>query len=236
MARPPAGLFFVPGAARAAGCRYHDGMEAALQSLAAKITQAAARGRPLRIRGGGTKDFYGQQLLGELLDARPLADLLRDDAAPYPWLRSTLTSVMPAHVIYPEVDTRPAGFSSQWLQGILRGRLGFGGAIFSDDLSMEGARSMDGCTLSYTEAAVTALQAGCDLVLLCNQSLGKGLEVDALLDGLEQARAQGQWQPSGQSEARRQALLPRTAPWAWKDLVRSPVYQQARKLLPQGTL
>ena len=73
MARPPAGLFFVPGAARAAGCRYHDGMEAALQSLAAKITQAAARGRPLRIRGGGTKDFYGQQLHGELLDARPLA-------------------------------------------------------------------------------------------------------------------------------------------------------------------
>ena len=76
MARPPAGLFFVPGAARAAGCRYHDGMEAALQSLAAKITQAAARGRPLRIRGGGTKDFYGQQLLGELLDARPLAGVL----------------------------------------------------------------------------------------------------------------------------------------------------------------
>ncbi|HNK54365.1 MAG TPA: FAD-binding protein, partial [Ottowia sp.] len=51
-------------------------MEAALQSLAAKITQAAARGRPLRIRGGGTKDFYGQQLLGELLDARPLAGVL----------------------------------------------------------------------------------------------------------------------------------------------------------------
>ncbi len=170
------------------------------------------------------------------VDTRSLTTILADDAAPYPWLRSTLTSVMPAHVIYPEVDTRPAGFSSQWLQGILRGRLGFGGAIFSDDLSMEGARSMDGCTLSYTEAAVTALQAGCDLVLLCNQSLGKGVEVDALLDGLEQARAQGQWQPSGQSEARRQALLPRTAPLAWKDLVRSPVYQQARKLLPQGTL
>ncbi len=51
-------------------------MDAALQSLAAKITQAAARGRPLRIRGGGTKDFYGQQLHGELLDVRPLTGVL----------------------------------------------------------------------------------------------------------------------------------------------------------------
>ena len=165
------------------------------------------------------------------VDARPLADLLRDDAAPYPWLRSTLTSVMPAHVIYPEVDTRPAGFSSKWLQGILRSQLGFDGAIFSDDLSMEGARSMGGRTLSYTEAAVAALQAGCDLVLLCNQSLGKGAELDALLDGLDTAQVQSQWQPTGQSEARRKALLPRTAPLEWKDLVRGPAYQQAQTLL-----
>ena len=166
------------------------------------------------------------------VDARALAEVLKDDAAPYQWLRSTLTSVMPAHVIYPQIDSRPAGFSSRWLQGILRGQLGFDGAIFSDDLSMEGARSMDGRTLSYTEAAVLALQAGCDLVLLCNQSLGKGTEVDALLDGLQQAKAQGQWQASGQSETRRKALLPRTAPMAWKDLMREPAYQQAQKLLP----
>ena len=165
------------------------------------------------------------------VDARPLADLLRDDAAPYPWLRSTLTSVMPAHVIYPEVDTRPAGFSSKWLQGILRGQLGFDGAIFSDDLSMEGARSMGGRTLSYTEAAMAALQAGCDLVLLCNQSLGKGAELDALLDGLDTAQVQSQWQPTGQSEARRMALLPRTPALEWKDLVRGPAYQQAQTLL-----
>ena len=73
---------------------------------------------------------------------------------------------MPAHVIYPKVDSRPAGFSSRWLSDILRGQLGFGGAIISDDLSMAGARLIDGREVSYTEAAVAALNAGCDLVPL----------------------------------------------------------------------
>ena len=97
---------------------------------------------------------------------------------------------------------------------------------------MEGARSIDGRKVTYTEAAMAALQAGCDLVLLCNQSLGKGVEVDMLLDGLQQAQNQGQWQPSSQSEARRRALLPRAAPLAWKDLQLERVYRQALKLMP----
>src|SRR5450830_1385878 len=118
------------------------------------------------------------------VDKRSLKAILADDAAPYPWLSSTLTSVMPAHVIYPKVDRRPAGFSSRWLQEILRRQLGFDGAIFSDDLSMAGARLLDGREVSYTEAGVAALNAGCDLVLLCNQSLGDGRAVDELLEGL----------------------------------------------------
>ena len=165
------------------------------------------------------------------VDTRPLSAILKDDAAPYPWLRSTLTSVMPAHVIYPEVDSRPAGFSRTWLQTILRGQLGFDGAIFSDDLSMEGARSIDGHAVSHTEAAVAALQAGCDLVLLCNQSLGKGEAVEALLDGLQQAKLQGQWQPIPESEARRRTLLPCTEPLAWNALLRHPAYLSAQKTL-----
>ena len=166
------------------------------------------------------------------VDTRSLSSLLAEDAAPYPWLRSTLTSVMPAHVIYPKVDKRPAGFSAKWLQDILRGKLGFDGAIFSDDLSMEGARRIDGQLVSYTQAAVVALQAGCDMVLLCNQSLGEGTAVDELLDGLAGEQAAGRWQPSADSEARRIALLPQTPPLAWDDLMFQPAYLQALEMLP----
>ena len=166
------------------------------------------------------------------VDRRSLKAILQDDAAPYGWLRSTLTSVMPAHVIYPRVDSRPACFSRRWLQDILREKLGFDGAIFSDDLSMEGARRLDGQLVSYTDAAVAALQAGCDLVLLCNQSVGDGHAVDELLDGLAQQLEQGEWQPSADSEARRLAQLPQTLPQAWDDLMFQPAYQQALEMLP----
>lgn len=166
------------------------------------------------------------------VDRRSLKAILQDDAAHYAWLRSTLTSVMPAHVIYPQVDPRPAGFSRKWLQDILRGRLGFDGAIISDDLSMEGARRIDGRLVGYTDAAVAALQAGCDLVLLCNQSVGAGRAVDELLEGLAAQQAQGQWHPSQDSESRRVALLPQTLPLAWDDLMFQPAYLQALEMLP----
>ncbi|PHM21383.1 MAG: beta-N-acetylhexosaminidase [Curvibacter sp. PD_MW3] len=166
------------------------------------------------------------------VDKRSLKAILGDDAAPYGWLNTTLDSVMPAHVIYPKVDARPAGFSSTWLGDILRGRLRFGGVVFSDDLSMAGARLIDGREVSYTEAAVTALNAGCDLVLLCNQSLGKGEAVDELIDGLSEAQLKGRWQLDEASEARRLALLPVTPAPVWDELMVSPSYMHALDLIP----
>ncbi len=167
------------------------------------------------------------------IDKRSLKAILSDDAAPYGWLNTTLTSVMPAHVIYPKVDARPAGFSEQWLTFILRGQLGFGGAIFSDDLSMAGARSIDGQQVSYTQAAVTALNAGCDMVLLCNQSVDGGQALDELLAGMAQALLKGQWEALQASEFRRLDLLPTTSAHDWDDLMLHPAYMHAMGLIPQ---
>ncbi len=167
------------------------------------------------------------------IDRRALKAILADDAAPYAWLSATLTSVMPAHVIYPKVDSRPAGFSSKWLNDILRGQMGFTGAIFSDDLSRAGARVIDGREVSYTEAAVTALNAGCDMVLLCNQSVETegGAAVDELLAGLEKARRQAKWRPSEASELRRLELLPQRPAVSWDALMAEPRYMRALDLV-----
>ncbi len=166
------------------------------------------------------------------VDKRSLKTILNDCALPYQWLTTTLTSVMPAHVIYPKVDSLPAGFSPRWLQDILRGDLRFNGAIFSDDLSMEGARRIEGRSVSFAEAGVAALNAGCDLLLLCNQSVGDGHGVDEMLDGLTERLVKNQWHASDASEQRRRALLPQTPSVAWNTLMTQPAYLRALDLLP----
>lgn len=111
------------------------------------------------------------------IDNRTLEDLYVEDLVPFERLiQNGLAGIMPAHVLFPRVDTRTAGFSSVWLQEVLRRRLGFQGIIFSDDLSMEGAKTARG----MVERASLALAAGCDMVLVCNDP-GAAAEV---LDGL----------------------------------------------------
>jgi beta-N-acetylhexosaminidase len=167
------------------------------------------------------------------VDRRSLKAILADDALPYGWLGSVLTAVMPAHVIYSKVDERPAGFSSRWIQDILRGQLGFDGVVCTDDLSMAAARQIGGRELSYTEAVLAALQAGCDLALLCNRStVDGGLELDEVLDRLAEAQLKGRWTPDEASEERRQNLLPRMAARPWDELMRSRDYMQALDRLP----
>jgi beta-N-acetylhexosaminidase len=98
------------------------------------------------------------------VDRRPLSELV-DELLPYRRLIANgLASVMMSHVLFPEIDESPAGFSSRWIQQQLRWQLGFTGAVFSDDLSMGGA-SFAG---TVPERARRALQAGCDLVPICN--------------------------------------------------------------------
>ena len=168
------------------------------------------------------------------VDNRSLKAILQDDAIPYEWLGTTLTSVMPAHVIYGKVDPLPAGFSSRWLNEILRGQLQFQGAIFSDDLSMAGARKIQGRDVSFTEAAIAALQAGCDMVLLCNESVNSdgGQSIDKMLDSLSESQRRGDWQPNEASEHRRLGLLPCGHASSWDALMTEPRYMQSLSLLP----
>lgn len=165
------------------------------------------------------------------VDKRSLKALLADDAQPYRWLGSVLTAVMPAHVIYSRIDARPAGFSKRWLQDILRGQMGFQGAVISDDLSMAAARQLQGQSLGFAQAVQAALVAGCDLTLLCNQSLDGGSTLDVVLDALAEAAVKGHWHPSEVSEQRRLALLPTAAARDWETLVRSADYMRALDLL-----
>lgn len=99
------------------------------------------------------------------VDERSLDELLRSDIIPFQYMiENKLAAIMPAHVIYKNVDERPAGYSSFWINEILRHRLGFQGVVFSDDLSMEAACVAGG----FGERAEAALNAGCDMALVCN--------------------------------------------------------------------
>lgn len=123
------------------------------------------------------------------VDERTLAAIAADDLIPFGVLAAQgLAAVMPAHVVYPEVDSLPAGYSRVWLQDILRQGLGFDGVIFSDDLGMAGAHTAG----DIVARADAALAAGCDMVLTCNDHPA----ADDLL---------ARWKPAAQPDLARRA-------------------------------
>lgn len=111
------------------------------------------------------------------VDNRGLDEIAMSDMVPFERLIGTgLPAIMPAHVLYPAVDDVPAGFSSRWLRDILRGQLGFQGAVFSDDVNMSGAEIAG----SHVDRAEAALRAGCDMALVCNNSTAAAAVLESL--------------------------------------------------------
>ena len=106
--------------------------------------------------------------------------LILDDIRPYDRLigNGAIAGVMLAHIVYEQIDALPAGFSEYWIQRELRSRLGFGGAVFCDDLSMKATRDYG----SMAERGRRALEAGCDMILVCNDRNAAHEAVDALND------------------------------------------------------
>ena len=99
-------------------------------------------------------------------DDRTFEDIEQWDMLPFRrMIHYGLAAIMMAHVVYPRIDSQPAGFSKVWINEVLRGRLNFQGLIFSDDLSMEGAA----CAGNHCARAHASLEAGCDMVLVCNE-------------------------------------------------------------------
>lgn len=111
------------------------------------------------------------------VDSRTLEDLWLMDLLPFErMIHFGLQAMMPAHILFETIDSKPVGYSKIWLQDILRKQLGFQGVIFSDDLSMEGADLKN----SYTDRAQLALEAGCDMALICNHPVDAADALDGL--------------------------------------------------------
>lgn len=151
------------------------------------------------------------------VDNRPLDDILKNDVLPYDMLMHDLAAIMPAHVVYTQVDVQAAGFSRKWLN-LLRDELGFTGAIVTDDLSMAGAALLYPDVVERTQ---TALDAGCDQVLICNRPN----DLDAALNGLPESYL------TDVEQCRLMSLRGAADSLPWGELQKNPRYLSAKRLI-----
>ncbi len=151
------------------------------------------------------------------IDSRSQEAILKQDILPFKALiqQQQLAALMPAHIIFPAFDSQAVGFSPYWLQQVLRKELSFDGVIFSDDLSMEGARAGGG----YIERSEAAQQAGCDMLLLCNNR-------DAAVTVIDKANIE----IKADSSVRLKRML-KTTQHTWTDLPNNVFWQQAQQHL-----
>lgn len=144
--------------------------------------------------------------VADAIDGRSFDDIWACDGTTFVQNLSKLDALMPAHVIFSQIDNKPAGFSKIWLQEILRGKLGYDGVLFSDDLSMKAAHVAGGADMRVK----AAIEAGCDMALVCNNRADAQLAVDVAKIMPEQthkrfARMKGNipsWQGSLQATCR----------------------------------
>lgn len=153
------------------------------------------------------------------VDERPFERLLFSDLKPYRWMGEALDSVMVAHVLYEAIDKEVAGFSKHWIGKVLRQQLKFTGCVFSDDLCMKGA-----CVAGeIEERAQAALQAGCDMLIVCNDFAAS----DRLLERLV-------WTPSSEFKERYERLRPMGDGLDWQTLTETARYRAAVAAIPAG--
>ena len=160
----------------------------------------AATGKHFPGHGGVALDSH----LTLPIDERDLDSIRVKDLVPFKQLIAEgLEGIMPAHVLYPNIDPNPAGFSPFWIQQILRKELNFKGTVFSDDLSMEGAASVG----DFPERARLAQLAGCDMILVCNNPAAAEQVLSALPISQDPVREQRFNRMQGQPQMNRERLM-----------------------------